>query len=100
MIEDLGIPVPGNTVYAMTMNKEKSKIYGISYPDAHFFIFDIACRITKDKGEFLTQKVYSGPERTWRSVPRALWCDPQTGWIYTSGDNGFLVRYKPEDDKM
>jgi len=100
MIEDLGIPVPGNTVYAMTMNMEKTKIYGISYPDAHFFVFDIASRTTKDLGEFLTHKVYGGPERTWRSVPRALWCDPKTGWVYTSGDNGFLVRYKPGDDKL
>lgn len=94
-VEDLGIPVPHNTIYAMTMSPDKSKIYGITYPDAHFFIFDVAARRATDLGEILTHKVYSGPERHWRSVPRALYCDPKTGDVYTSGDNGFIIRYRP-----
>jgi hypothetical protein len=99
-LEDLGIPVANNTVYAMTMNPEKTRIYGISYPDAHFFIFDLKTGTTRDLGEFLSQKVYGGPERTWRSVPRALYCDPATGCVYSSGDNGFLVRYVPGAEKL
>jgi hypothetical protein len=99
-LEDLGIPVANNTVYALTMNPEKTLIYGISYPDAHFFIFDLKTKTTRDLGEFLTRKVYGGPERTWRSVPRALYCDPATGYVYTSGDNGFLTRYVPGADKL
>lgn len=99
-LEDLGIPVPNNTIYAMAMNPEKTKIYGISYPDAHFFIFDVETRTTKDLGEFLTKKVYGGPEKTWRSVPRALYCDPETNVVYTSGDNGFLLKYTPKNDSL
>lgn len=99
-LEDLGVPVPGNGVYAMTMSPDRKTIYGISYPDAHFFVFDIATRKTRNLGEFLTHKVYSGPERHWRSVPRALHCDPATGHVYTSGDNGFLVRYRRGADKL
>lgn len=99
-VEDLGIPVPNNTVYAMTLSPDKTKIYGVTYPDAHFFVFDIASRATRDLGEFLTHKVYSGPERHWRSVPRALYCDPKTGDVYTSGDNGFFIRYSPATGKF
>ena len=99
-VEDLGVPVSHNTVYAMTMSADKSKIYGITYPDAHFFIFDLATRTTKDLGELLTHKVYSGPERHWRSVPRALYCDPKSGDVYTSGDNGIIVRYRPGSGKI
>ncbi len=99
-LEDLGIPVPHNTIYAMALSPDQSKIYGITYPEAHFFIFDLASRTTKDIGEFLTHKVYSGPERHWRSIPRAIYCHPKTGQVYTSGDNGFIVRYNPETSKM
>jgi len=99
-LKDLGIPVPGNAVYAMVLSPDKSTIYGISYPDAHFFVFDLATGKSRDLGEFLTYKVYGGPERDWRSVPRALYCDPKTGDVYTSGDNGFIVRYSAKTGRL
>jgi hypothetical protein len=98
-VEDLGIPVANNSIYAMALSLDKSRIYGITYPDAHFFVFDIASKTTKDLGEFLAHKVYSGPERHWRSVPRALYCH-KDGHVYTSGDNGFLVRYNSVSGKL
>ncbi len=99
-LKDLGIPVPGNSIYAMALSPDKRTLYGLSYPDAHFFSFDLATGKTRDVGEFLQLKVYGGPERDWRSVPRALYCDPATGNVYTSGDNGFLLRYTPGADKL
>ena len=97
---DLGIPVANNSVYAMTFNTQKTKIYGLSYPDAVFFIYDLKTRTTKKYGDIMTNKVYGGPERTWRSVPRDLFCDPKTGAVYTSGDNGFLLKYDPKVDSL
>ena len=40
-LEDLGIPVARNTIYAMTLSPDKTTIYGLTYPDAHFFVFDL-----------------------------------------------------------
>ena len=99
-LEDLGIPVPQNTIYALTSSPDKTKLYGLTYPDAHLFVFDLTRRQTRDLGEILSQKVYGGPERFWRSVPRALHCDLSTGTVYTSGDNGWIVRYTPSNDKI
>jgi hypothetical protein len=99
-LEDLGIPVANNTIYAMTFNPEKTKIYGLSYPDAIFFIFDLKTRTTKKFGDIMTHKVYGGPERNWRSVARDIYCDPATGAVYTSGDNGFLLKYNPKSDSI
>jgi len=99
-LEDLGIPIPGNTIYAMCLNADSTKIYGLSYPDAQFFIFDLKTRKTKNFGDIFTNKVYGGPERHWRSVPRALYCDRETGYVYTSGDNGFLLRHRPGMDTL
>lgn len=99
-LEDLGIPVPNNTIYAMAASIDKRKIYGLTYPDAHFFIFDIETKSTKDLGEVLTHKVFSGPERHWRSIPRALYCHPRSGDVYMSGDNGLLVRFSNATGKL
>lgn len=99
-LEDLGIPVAGNSIYALTWNADRTKIYGVSYPDAHFFVFELATRTARDLGEILAKRVYGGPERHWRSVPRALWCDAGTGLVYTSGDNGWLIRIDPATGKV
>jgi hypothetical protein len=97
---DLGIPVPKNSIYTMTFNPEKTKIYGISYPDAIFFILDLKTGITKRYGDIMTRKVFGGPERNWRSVPRDIFCDPETGYVYTSGDNGFLLKFSSKSDSL
>jgi len=99
-LEDLGIPVAGNTIYAMTWSADRRTIYGITYPDAHFFAFDLATKQVRDFGEFLSKRVFGGPERHWRSVPRALWCDPVTGLVHTSGDNGWLVTFDPDTGRF
>lgn len=96
-VTDLGVAVPGNSIYAMTINATKEIIYGITYPDAHFFEYHIEDKKMIDHGAWLTVKSYAGPERSWRSVPRALICMPD-GKVYSSGDDGLLVYFDPEDE--
>ncbi|MDR0430571.1 MAG: hypothetical protein LBH58_08875 [Tannerellaceae bacterium] len=98
-IEDLGIAVPGNSIYAMAINETKDKIYGISYPDAIFFEYDLAMKKIKNHGEWMSMKSYPGPERSWRGVPRSLVCMPD-GKVYSSGDNGLMYFFDPETGKI
>ena len=98
-LEDMGIAVPGNSVYAMAINAAKDKIYGISYPDAVFFEFDIRTKMFKNYGPWLNTKSYSGPERSWRSVPRSLICATD-GKVYSSGDNGLMFCFDPATGKI
>jgi len=98
-VTSLGIAVPGNSIYAMAIDQEKDKIYGISYPDGVFFEYNIKTKAFKNHGEIMRMMSYSGPERSWRSVPRALICMPD-GKVYTSGDNGVLVYFDPADQSL
>jgi WD40 repeat protein len=98
-VKDLGVPVPGNSIYALTINQRKDKIYGISYPDAIFFELDLATGKIKSHGEWLTVKSYPGPERSWRGVPRALACMPD-GKVYSSGDDGLIYFFDPATGKI
>ncbi len=97
--KDLGIAVPGNSVYAMAISADGMKIYGISYPDALFFEYDIKTKSFKNHGPWLNIIAYSGPERTWRSVPRSLICMPD-GKVYSSGDNGLIYCFDPSLGKI
>jgi len=98
-VVDLGVAVAGNSVYTMTINNAKDKIYGISYPDAIFFEYDITAKVFKSHGEWLEKKAYSGPERSWRSVPRSLICT-NDGKVYSSGNEGLIYYFDTKTGKV
>lgn len=98
-VKDLGIAVLGNSIYTMTINEEKDKIYGISYPDALFFEYDLHNQTCKIHGEWVTKKSYPGPERCWRGIPRSLVCMPD-GKVFSSGDDGLICYFDPGFEKI
>ncbi len=98
-MEDLGMPLANNSIYALTINPKGDEIYGLTYPDGHFFIYNIAAKKFTDLGEVDPNKVYHGPERQWRTLPRALICD-DSGNVYMSGDKGMLIYYDPGTEKL
>ncbi len=98
-VKDLGVPVPGNSIYAMTINNDASKIYGISYPDAEFFEYDMAASQFVRHGKWMEKVVYPGPERSWRAVPRAIACG-EDGRIWSSSDNGLMQAFNPQTGKF
>lgn len=99
IVEDLGLVLPQNSIYALTIDKAESMLYGITYPEAHFFKFDLKSQKTTDYGTMLDTLVYSGPERSWRSVPRALLC-LSDGKILTAGNDGLIVLFNPETEQF
>ncbi|MEI8203969.1 MAG: hypothetical protein WCH34_13195 [Bacteroidota bacterium] len=98
-VTDLGIAIPANSIYAMTINTKKDKIYGISYPEALFFEYDLKTKLFKNYGQWLTVKSYSGPERCWRNVPKSLICLTD-GRVLSSGDNGLMTYFDPVTSKI
>lgn len=98
-VKDLGVAVPGNSIYAMTLDAAAQKIYGISYPDAVFFEYDIKASAFRNHGKWMDMLAYPGPERSWRGVPRSL-AVSSDGKVWTSGDNGLLCCYDPETEKI
>lgn len=98
-LEDLGIPLANNSIYALTINPGKEEIYGITYPDGHFFIYSIKNKKFRDLGEIDQKIVFHGPERYWRSLPRSLICDDE-GNVYMSGTDGIIQYYCPRSEKI
>jgi len=98
-VKDLGVPVPGDTIYALAIDPKARRLYGISYPNAHLFSWDLARAAGRDLGALLKRRVYSGPERVWRSVPRALHVAPD-GKVYTSGEDGRIVCFDPKTQRL
>jgi hypothetical protein len=98
-VKDLGVPLANNSIYALTINPKGDEIYGLTYPDGHFFIYNIGLGKYTDLGEVDPQKVYHGPERQWRTLPRSLICDT-SGRVFMSGNKGMLKYYDPKIRKL
>ena len=98
-VEDLGIPVRGDSIYTLALDAKARRLYGISYPNARLFAWDLEKNKGTDLGAVVEHKIYSGPERTWRSVPRALHV-ADDGRVYTSGDDGRIIYYDPQSQKI
>lgn len=97
--EDLGIPIPGDGIYASTIDLNRNIIYGLTYPHGHLFRYDILTKKFRDLGETDEKIVFHGPERDWRTLPRALICD-DSGRVFTSGSGGYLIYYEIDHDSM
>ena len=93
-VADLGVPLPGESIYAMAVNSEKTVVYGLGYPHAEFFAYDVAKRETRKLGKWMGKLSYPGPERSWRGIPRALAVDAE-GTVWSSGDDGLIWYYDP-----
>ncbi|MEN8227294.1 MAG: hypothetical protein ABFS38_04000 [Bacteroidota bacterium] len=97
--EDLGMPLANNSIYALTINPQGDEIYGLTYPDGHFFVYNITLKEFTDLGEIDHEKVYHGPERAWRTLSRALICD-DSGRVFMSGNRGMIKYYDPRSGEL
>jgi len=98
--EDKGLAVPHNGIYAMTINNDLKEIYGISYPDGHFFVYKMDTGKFTDIGETYKEKIFCGPDnRSIRGISRAMVCD-NNGFVYGSADDGAIFRYDPKKGKI
>ena len=98
-LENLGIPVPHNGIYNIVASPNGKRLYGLTYPDGHFFIYDIKTGKFFDKGEIYQERVYGGPNRSLRSICRNLICD-DNGNVYGSTDKQGLFMYDVEKDEI
>ena len=98
-VADMGVPVPGNSIYAMAMDAAAERIYGLSYPDAELWSFDIAAKKFARHGKWMEKLSYPGPERSWRGVPRAL-AVAADGMVWSSGDDGLMRTFDPKSGKF
>lgn len=89
IVNDLGIGRKGNGFLTMTMDPKRGRLYGVTYPQAHFLYYDIETGLTTDMGQV----------QNWDAIGRTLALD-DLGRIYGCYDRGRLWRYDPEKDQI
>ena len=98
-VEDLGVAVPGNSIYALAVSPDGKILCGITYPDAEFFTYDMSARKFRRFGKWMEKLSYPGPERSWRGISRALAFDA-SGKVWSGGDDGLMKSFDPSTGKI
>ncbi len=102
---DLGIPVNGESVYALTGNTAGSKLYGMTYPSGIFFSYDIAgktfktydsTKTTTEEAKVLKSEFHQKPEDYLCS---ALVVDDH-GIVYGSQSINQLFAFDPTSERF
>ncbi len=104
-VEDLGVPVAGQGIYTLAYDPKANVVVGNTWPDGHFFSYDVKARAAKDHGAIAGYRTFETPRhaedlnrgttenvRYPRQVSRAIAVEPGVA-AYTGGADGWLYRY-------
>jgi hypothetical protein len=93
-VTDLGIAIEGEGIVCLISGNRE--LYGITFPDGHFFVTDLETGKTEDKGRICGPPLNEEP---FRSISRSLLIDTH-GLVWGSGDYGTLFHYDPGTEEI
>ena len=96
---DLGIPAPHEGVFSMAIDRDRSMLYGISFPNGIFWSYAIESGDIQHHGRLFAEKMplsFSGKPKTFG---RAIFVHAD-GRAYCSGRAGELYCYDPGDSVL
>ena len=98
-ITDLGIPVKGQGIITFNIDRQRQRLYMITWPNGHFVHYDLRTKRFHDFGPaFLDGEIGRG-ER-YCILCRALAVQPQDGSVYFTHPDGSLHRYSYSRDAL
>ena len=93
-VTDLGIAIKGEGIVCLVSGNRE--LYGITFPNGHFFVTDLKTGKIMDKGQICGPPLNEEP---FRSIPRSLLIDTN-GIVWGAGDYGALFHYDPGTGKI
>jgi hypothetical protein len=79
--------IPKEGCRCLLLDEERGLLYALSYPRDHFFIYDLKTRARRDVGRIGSVNA------------QALFLDKKHR-VWTTSDDGRLVRYDPDQDRL
>lgn len=99
-IKSLALAPHGEGILTMTMDKDRERLYGITWPKGYFIDYDIRKGILKNLG--LVNEQGEGGEigKDYRVLCRSMFVDPRDGKVYYSTAEGDIFSYAPEENAI
>ena len=99
-IESLAIDPNKEGILAMTMDKERGHLYGITWQTGYFIHYDINKDELKNLGPIDGAGEKGERGNDYRVLCRSILIDPRDGTAYYSVSDGDIYSFKPSDTKL
>ena len=90
-VADLGRAVPGESIFALTIDRKARMIYGLTSPNAHLFEYSIATGKFNDLG-VVAKKIPWGEKFEHAKMMSRMLVVDRNGNVFASGENGSFYR--------
>ncbi len=97
--ESLAIAPGGEGILTMTMDTKRGLIYGLTWPTAYLFRYDVAKKEMKNLGPY-TGKAESVKGEEYRVICRSIAVDPADGTAYLTNADGEIKRLRTGSDVL
>ena len=101
-IRDFGVPVSGQGINCLVIDRDADTVYGLTYPRGHLLVWNLQTGVVQDKGATVPPPQPVGEHRgavQHRYLPRALAMDGE-GNVYGTGEHGFMWKYDPRKKEV
>jgi hypothetical protein len=111
-VQELGVPVAGQGIYTLAYDESTHTIVGNTWPDGHFFSFNLKNSQATDHGAIAGFRTFETPKAAEdlnkgtkdnvhypRQVSRAIVMIPKVGAV-TAGADGVLYRYDLDAQRL
>lgn len=95
--ESLAVNPNHDGIISMTMDAQRGRLYGLTWPTGHFLRYDLAKKELRDLGPIPGQ---SPDAPIYRALCRSLIVDPEDGSVYFTTVDGLILRYLYARDKL
>jgi hypothetical protein len=97
---NLAIAPGGQGIIAMSMDKQRGRLYGITWPAGDFLRYDLKTKNLKDLGTLFHGGELGKLGSTYRAICRRIVVDPEDGSAYFTTGDGAIHRYNYDTDKI
>ena len=98
-VTDRGVAVPGESIFALTIDRNTNVIYGLTSPNAHFFKYSIESGKYTDLGVVSEKAPFAEKFQNDKMMSRMLVVD-QRGRVFASGENGTFFCFDPNTQRL
>jgi outer membrane protein assembly factor BamB len=86
---DRGVPVPGESIFALAIDRAAERVYGLTAPNAHVFSYSISAHTFQDLGVVAKTIPWAEKNEKDKMMSRMLAIDDR-GNVFVSGEDGIF----------